>query len=120
MELAFESTRSGVGALLVAADPYFDTSRDQITAFAARQRLPAIYQFRQFAIAGGILSFGLNFTDVYRQVGLYAAKILGGAKPADLPVQQVTKFELVINMKTAKTLGSISANLLSLADKVIE
>ena len=82
---------------------------------------PAIYQFREFAVAGGILSYGLSFVDVYRQVGVYTAKILNGAKPAELPVQQVTKFELIINMRTAKTLGiSISDNLLSLADEVIE
>ena len=90
-------------------------------SFAARQRLPAIYQFRQFAVAGGVLSYGFSFTDLYRQVGLYAAKVLGGTKPADLPVQHVTKFELVINVKTAKALGiHISDNLLSLADEVIE
>jgi putative tryptophan/tyrosine transport system substrate-binding protein len=122
LEEAFTSlVRAGVGALLVAADPYFDTRRDQIVGFAARQRLPAIYQFRQFAIAGGVLSYGFSFTDLYRQVGLYVAKILGGTKPADLPVQHVTKFELVINLKTAKALGiHISDNLLSLADEVIE
>jgi putative tryptophan/tyrosine transport system substrate-binding protein len=122
LEAAFASfVRGGVGALLVTADPYFDVRRDRIVAFAARQRLPAIYQFREFAVAGGILSYGLSFVDVYRQVGVYTAKILNGAKPAELPVQQVTKFELIINMKTAKTLGiSISDNLLSLADEVIE
>jgi putative tryptophan/tyrosine transport system substrate-binding protein len=113
--------QAGIGALLVAADPFFDTRRDQIVAFAARERLPAIYQFREFAVAGGVLSYGQSFTDVYRQVGLYTAKVLGGTKPADLPVQQVTKFELVINLKTAKALGiTISDNLLSLADEVIE
>jgi putative ABC transport system substrate-binding protein len=113
--------REGVGSLLVTGDPYFDIRRDRIVAFAARQRLPAIYQFREFAVAGGVLSYGLSFTDVYRQVGLYTAKILKGGKPADLPVQQVTKFELVINLKTAKMLGiTISDNLLSLADEVIE
>src|SRR6266567_3088432 len=122
LDAAFASfVRGGVGALLVTADPYFDVRRDRIVAFAARQRLPAIYQFREFAVAGGILSYGLSFVDVYRQVGVYTAKILNGAKPAELPVQQVTKFELIINMKTAKTLGiSISDNLLSLADEVIE
>jgi|SRR5262249_50422648 len=113
--------RGGVGALLVTADPYFDVQRDRIVAFAARRRLPAIYQFRECAVAGGILSYGLSFVDVYRQVGVYTAKILNGAKPAELPVQQVTKFELIINVKAAKTLGiSISDNLLSLADEVIE
>jgi putative ABC transport system substrate-binding protein len=113
--------RERVGALLVAADAYFDTQRDRIVAFAARQRLPAIYHFREYAVAGGVLSYGVSITDGYRQLGVYAAKILSGAKPADLPVQQVTKFELIINLKTAKALGiTISDNLLSLADEVIE
>jgi putative tryptophan/tyrosine transport system substrate-binding protein len=113
--------REGIGSLLVTGDPYFDTRRDRIVGFAAQHRLATIYQFREFAVAGGVLSYGLSFTDVYRQVGLYAAKVLKGAKPADLPVQQVTKFELVINMKTARVLGiTISNNLLSLADEVIE
>jgi putative ABC transport system substrate-binding protein len=113
--------REGIGSLLVTGDPYFDTRRDRIVGFAARHRLAAIYQFREFVVAGGVLSYGLSFTDVYRQVGVYAAKILRGAEPATLPVQQITKFELVINMKTAKALGiAISDNLLSLADEVIE
>jgi putative tryptophan/tyrosine transport system substrate-binding protein len=122
LEAAFVSLlRERVGALLVAADAYFDTQRDRIVAFAARQRLPAIYHFREYAVAGGVLSYGVSITDGYRQLGVYAAKILGGAKPADLPVQQVTKFELIINLKTAKALGiTISDNLLSLADEVIE
>ena len=110
-----------IGALLVAADPYFDTRRDRIIALSARHRLPAIYQFREYAVAGGLLSYGVSITDGYRQYGVYAASILKGAKPGDLPVQQVVKFELVINMKTAKALGvKISDNLLSLADEVIE
>src|SRR5260221_633654 len=108
-------------ALLVAADPYFDTRRERIIGFAAQQRLPAIYQFREYAVAGGLLSYGLSITDAYRQCGVYTAKILKGANPADLPVLTSTKFELVINLKTAKTLGiKISDNLLSLADEVIE
>jgi putative ABC transport system substrate-binding protein len=110
-----------VDALLVAADPYFGVRRERIVAFAARQRLPAIYQFREFAVAGGLLSYGINLPDIYRQFGVYTAKILKGAKPADLPVLQPTKFETVINLKTAKALGiKISDNLLSLADEVIE
>jgi putative ABC transport system substrate-binding protein len=122
LDAAFETlVKAGIGALLVAADPYLDTRRDRIIAFAARQRLPAIYQFRQFALAGGVLSYGLSFTDVYRQAGRYTGMVLKGTKPADLPVDQITRFELVINMKTARALGiKISDNLLSLADEVIE
>jgi putative tryptophan/tyrosine transport system substrate-binding protein len=122
LEAGFASlVRDGIGALLVAADPYFDTRRDRIIAFAAQQRLPAIYQFREYTLAGGLLSYGVSITDVYRQFGVYTASILKGAKPADLPVRQSTKFELVINLKTARALGiEISANLLTLADEVIE
>ena len=103
LEAAFASlVRDGVGALLVAADPYFDIRRDRIVAFAAQRRLPTIYQFREFAVAGGVLSYGQNFAEIYRQNALYTAKILKGAKPADLPVQQVDKFELIINLKAAR------------------
>ena len=122
LEAAFASlVRDDVGALLVAADPYFDIRRDRIVAFAAQRRLPAIYQFREFAVAGGVLSYGQSFVEIYRQNGLYTVKILKGAKPFDLPVQQVDKFELVINLKATKAQGiAISDNLLSLADEVIE
>ena len=122
LDAAFTAlVRERAHALLVAADPYFDTRRDRIVGFAQRQRLPAIYHFREYVLAGGLLSYGISLTDAYRQFGVYTATILKGAKPADLPVLQQTKFELVINSKTAKTLGlKISDNLLTLADEVIE
>jgi ABC-type uncharacterized transport system substrate-binding protein len=122
IDTAFDTIRAErILALAVSADPFLDMSRDRIIALAARDSVPAMYHFREHAVAGGLMSYGIDLDDVYRQVGVYAGRILKGEKPADLPVLQPTKFQFVINLRTAKALGvKISDNLLSLADEVIE
>ncbi len=122
IDAAFQTfAQQGVGALLVTADTLFNNQRDQLVALAVRFRLPAVSQFREFAVAGGLISYGTNVTDVYRQIGLYTGRILNGDKPADLPVVRPTRFDLVINLKTAKVLGlDVPSILLARADEVIE
>jgi putative ABC transport system substrate-binding protein len=110
-----------VSALLVTAAPYFDTRRARIIEFAAENKIRAIYQFREYAVDGGLISYGPRITDSYRQAGVYVGRILNGAKPGDLPVLQPTNFDFVINLKAAKALGlTVPPGLISFADEVIE
>jgi putative tryptophan/tyrosine transport system substrate-binding protein len=122
IDKAFETmVQQHVGALAVGAAAFFDTRRAKLLAFQSQHRLPTVYQFREYAAAGGMMSYGPNGADAYRQVALYVGRILKGEKPADLPVMRPTKFELIINLNTAKALGlTVPLLLLAQADEIIE
>ena len=122
LEPAFEKLVTlRAGALLIGADPLFNALSAQLGTLTLRHRIPAIYQFRPFAAAGGLMSYSGSITDAYHQAGVYAGRVLKGDKPGDLPVQQSTKIELIVNLKTAKALGiNVPLPLLGRADEVIE
>src|SRR5262249_10445940 len=122
IDKTFETiSKERIPAILQGADPFFDTRRAKLVTLAARHAVPTMYHFREFPIADGLMSYGIDILDVYYQVGIYTGRILKGTKPADIPVMQPTKFEFVINLKTAKALGlDIPPKLLALADEVIE
>jgi putative ABC transport system substrate-binding protein len=122
LEAAFETgAAQPVAAIAVTASPFFDTRRERIIALAARHKMPTMYHFREYVATGGLMSYGIDAADAYRQVGIYARRVLKGEKPADLPILQASKFEFIINQKTAAALGiTFSSNLISLADEVIQ
>lgn len=122
IEAGFDAAlRQDIRAIAVTSDPFFNTRSEKLVALAARHALPTIYPFREHAVAGGLMSYGVNISEMYRQVGVYAGRILKGAQPSDLPIVQPIKFDFVINLKTAAALGvKFSDKLISLADEVIE
>ena len=122
IETAFETAvQHHVDVFAVTSDPFFNTRSDKLVARAARHAVPTIYPFREYVVAGGLMSYGVDLGEMYRQVGIYSGQVVKGVKPADLPIMQPIKFEFVINLKTAKALGlDVSPNLLALADEVIE
>jgi putative ABC transport system substrate-binding protein len=122
LEKAFTGlTQNKIDGFVLVADPFFVNCRDRIISFAAQRSIPAVYFLREFPESGGLASYGTSLADAYRQVGIYAGKILNGAKPTELPVVQPTKFELLLNLKTAETLGlTVPPGVLAIADKVIE